>query len=155
VQIAIHMWAGDESHSREGTHRLARPVRVPRPLHRPRPPILIGGHGERRTLRLVAQYADACNLFDIPDGGQTVRRKLAVLARRCEELGRAYGEIEKTLSTRLQDGESGEEFACRCTVAATWGIEHVVVVRSRAWSAQALGTLPEVIPQVREVEPSR
>jgi alkanesulfonate monooxygenase SsuD/methylene tetrahydromethanopterin reductase-like flavin-dependent oxidoreductase (luciferase family) len=56
----------------------------------------IGGAGERRTLRLVARYADACNLFDIPDGGRTVRRKLEVLARHCDDVGRPYDAIVRS-----------------------------------------------------------
>jgi hypothetical protein len=56
--------------------------------------------GERRTLPLVARCADACNLFDIPDGGATIRRKLEVLRRLCDEAGRPYEAIEKTVSTR-------------------------------------------------------
>ena len=97
-------------------------------MSRPHPPILIGGMGERKTLRLVARYADACNLFDIPDGGRTVAHKLAVLARHCEAVGRPYGEIEKTVSTRLEPGESAQSFAGRCTKLAALGIEHAVVI---------------------------
>ena len=76
----------------------------------PHPPILIGGTGERQTLRLVAQYADACNLFDIPDGGETIRRKLDVLAGHCAEAGRdRRRDLEKTVSTRLRAGETAAE----------------------------------------------
>jgi len=79
-------------------------VRVPEAICYPRPvqarvPILVGGQGERRTLRLVAQYADACNLFGDPD---TVRHKLGVLARHCDDAGRDIGDIEVThLSTAV------------------------------------------------------
>src|SRR6266536_442824 len=118
LQIALRMWAGDEAPF-DGIHyRLRHPVGIPGPARRPHPPILIGGTGERRTLRLVAQYADACNLFDIPDGGQTVKHKLAVLARHCHDVGRPFEAIEKTLSTRLEEGESSDQFARRCAGAA-------------------------------------
>jgi alkanesulfonate monooxygenase SsuD/methylene tetrahydromethanopterin reductase-like flavin-dependent oxidoreductase (luciferase family) len=104
LRLALSMWAGDDT-AFEGIHyRLARPVNSPNSIRRPHPPILIGGMGESKTLPLVARYADACNLFDIPDGGKTVTHKLAVLAGYCEQVGRSYDDIEKTLSTRLQPG---------------------------------------------------
>jgi len=153
LRIALRMWAGDES-PYEGRHyRLAAPVAYPRPLRRP--PILIGGTGARRTLRLVAQYADACNVFDIPDEGRTVRHNLDVLARHCQDVGRPYRAIEKTLSTRLNAGESSMDFAGRCATAAEWGIEHVSVVTAGPWTAAELNTLAGAIPAVRELEPGR
>ena len=102
----------------------------PAPASRPHPPILIGGTGERRTLPLVARYADACNLFDIPDGGATVRHKLDVLRRHCEAIGRNFDSIEKTLSTRLAPGESLDAFRERIT---SLGIDHAIVLTQGAW----------------------
>jgi F420-dependent oxidoreductase-like protein len=148
LEIATRMWAGNSSPFEGAHYRLERPVDSPGPLRRPRPPILIGGHGERRTLRLVARYADACNLFDIPDGGATVRAKLAVLARHCEDVGRPYGEVEKTLSSRLGEGETAEELARRCRMVATYGIDHIVLGRSRAWTVDALATVGDAIAQL-------
>jgi F420-dependent oxidoreductase-like protein len=153
LQIAGRMWAGDQRPFQGRHYRLGRPQGSPRPVGHAHPPILIGGAGERKTLRLVARYADACNLFDIPDGGRTVRHKLAVLARHCEEVGRPYEAVEKTLSTRLEPGEPGEEFARRCQAAATWGIEHMVVIFSSPWTVEALSTLARAIPALREVGP--
>ncbi|MFJ9786764.1 LLM class F420-dependent oxidoreductase [Amycolatopsis sp. NPDC101161] len=142
VRLALRMWDGDSS-AFEGAHyRLDRPIGNPRPVRRPR--VLIGGAGERRTLRLVARYADACNVFDVPDGGKTVRHKLAVLARHCEEAGRPYGEVEKTISTRLSPGESAESFARRCAEFAEWGIEHAVVITAGPWRAADVATLGRV-----------
>lgn len=106
-----------------------------------RPPLLIGGTGEKKTLRMVARYADACNVFDIPDGGKTVRHKLSVLARHCEDLGRSYSDIEKTISTRLSPGESAAEFAARCAEFADWGIDHAVVISAGPWSVAGIETL--------------
>ena len=141
LRLALAMWAGDDT-AFEGVHyRLARPVNSPNSIRRPHPPILIGGMGETKTLRLVARYADACNLFDIPDGGKTVTRKLAVLARHCEKLGRAYEDIEKTLSTRLQPGESPDAFARRCSDIAALGIEHIVVILAGPWTDDAVATI--------------
>jgi F420-dependent oxidoreductase-like protein len=150
LQIANRMWAGDESPFEGRHYRLQRPTAVPAPAQRPRPRVLIGGHGEQRTLPLVARYADACNLFDIPDGGQTIRHKLAVLRRCCEDAGRPYEEVEKTLSTRLEPGESSDAFVQRCARAAEYGIEHLVVASSRAWTSEGVETLAAAIARLRE-----
>jgi F420-dependent oxidoreductase-like protein len=151
LAIATRMWAGDDSPFAGAHYRLQRPVSSPPPVQRPHPPILIGGAGERRTLRLVARHADACNLFDIPDGGRTLRHKLQVLARHCDEAGRPYEAVEKTLSTRLHPGEPSEGFVARCRAVAALGIEHVVVLTPGPWSAGALTTLGAAIPVLEEV----
>lgn len=153
LQIAARMWTGDEAPFDGAHYRLQQPLGIPYPARRPHPPILIGGAGERQTLRLVARYADACNVFDIPDGGQTIKHKLAVLARHCQDVGRPYEAIEKTLSTRLEEGESSDQFARRCEGAAALGIEHMVVGHSSPWTTQALATLAAAIPAVREIHP--
>ncbi len=148
LQIAGKMWAREPGGFDGAHYRLADPSCAPAPLSRPHPPILVGGTGEQRTLRLVAQYADACNVFDIPDGGQTVRRKLEVLARHCAEVGRPYQEIEKTLSTRLNAGESSDDFASRAAAARELGVEHLVVIASGAWTPESLDVLAAAIPAV-------
>ncbi|GAA1692609.1 LLM class F420-dependent oxidoreductase [Fodinicola feengrottensis] len=92
LQIAHQMWKGDES-PYEGKHfHLDRPLNSPQSLQRPHPPILVGGGGEKKTLRLVAQYADACNIFPGPD----MTHKLDVLRAHCDAVGRDYDEIQKT-----------------------------------------------------------
>src|SRR5579859_1336642 len=94
LQIALQMWAGDERPYHGRHYQLERPLNSPQALQRPHPPILVGGGGEQRTLRLVARYADACNLF-MADREQLLH-KLDVLREHCQAVGRAYGEIEKT-----------------------------------------------------------
>jgi alkanesulfonate monooxygenase len=92
LQICLQMWSGEDG-AYEGAHyKLARTLNSPQPLSRPHPPIMIGGGGERKTLRLVAKYADACNLFPSPE----VAHKLDVLRAHCEREGRDYDAIEKT-----------------------------------------------------------
>jgi F420-dependent oxidoreductase-like protein len=104
LQIMKQMWS-DSDASYEGTHyKLARTLNSPQALSRPHPPILIGGSGEKKTLRLVAQYADSCNLF----GGPDVAHKLEVLRGHCAAVGRDYDEIEKTATVRFNLGENGE-----------------------------------------------
>jgi F420-dependent oxidoreductase-like protein len=141
LRLALAMWAGDDT-SFEGTrYHLARPVNSPNSIQRPHPPILVGGMGETKTMPLVARYADACNLFDIPDGGKTVAHKLAVLARHCEKVGRAYEDIQKTLSTRLQPGETPGAFVRRCSEIAALGIEHIIVILAGPWTDDAVATV--------------
>ena len=95
LQVCEQMWSDDEG-PYEGRHyRLAETVCRPRPLRAPRPPILIGGSGERKTLRLVARYADACNLF--ATSADEVAHKIDVLHSHCDDLGRDPVSIEKTV----------------------------------------------------------
>jgi F420-dependent oxidoreductase-like protein len=148
LRLALQMWSGDDSPFDSAHYRLGRPLNSPNSVQRPHPPILVGGTGERRTLRLVAAYADACNIFDVPDGGKTITHKLGVLARHCEDVGRDYAEISKTVSTRLGDGEPPEAFAARCAELAQLGLDHVVVITSGPWTEQALETLAAARPTV-------
>ena len=104
LQICQQMWSDDDG-PYEGRHyHLARTLNSPQALSSPHPPILVGGAGERKTLRLVAQYADACNIFDTPE----LAHKLVVLREHCERLGRDYDEIEKTAQLRFDLGPTGE-----------------------------------------------
>jgi F420-dependent oxidoreductase-like protein len=104
LQICLQMWSEDDG-PYEGRHyQLARTLNSPQSLRRPHPPILIGGSGEKKTLRLVAKYAQACNLFGTPE----VEHKLEVLRGHCEREGRNYNDIEKTVMTSLDPGENGE-----------------------------------------------
>jgi F420-dependent oxidoreductase-like protein len=99
LQVVRQMWSDDDG-PYEGRHyRLAETICLPRPLRTPRPPIMVGGGGERRTLRLVARYADACNLFAMPgpEGVAAVRHKLDVLREHCDREGRAYDDVRKTI----------------------------------------------------------
>jgi F420-dependent oxidoreductase-like protein len=149
LRIALQMWSGDES-AFEGKHfSLERPINSPRSVQQPHPPILIGGTGEKKTLRLVAQYADSCNLSDMPDEGATIRRKLAVLAQHCEAVGRPFDAIEKTVSTRFIDGESAADFAGRAEVLRGYGCDHLVLFFS--WSVEALEALGKLIPAITDV----
>ncbi len=96
LQICLQMWDPTTNGAFPGRHyQLEETLCSPAPLSRPHPPILIGGSGERKTLRLVARYADACNI--IASDPAEVARKLDVLARHCDEIGRDYGTIRKTI----------------------------------------------------------
>jgi F420-dependent oxidoreductase-like protein len=103
LQICLQMWSGSEEPFDGKHYHLGRTLNSPQSLTRPHPPILIGGSGERKTLRLVAKYADACNLYS---GEYT--HKLDVLRAHCEREGRNYDEIEKTVMYELDPGPNGE-----------------------------------------------
>ncbi len=124
LQICLQMWSDTDSPYASQHYRLERTLNSPQPLTRPHPPILIGGGGERKTLRLVAQYAQACNLFAGPD----LTRKLDVLRGHCEAVGRDYDEITKTVMMPLDLGTDGEHVDAtleRLRDLAALGVSHV------------------------------
>ena len=141
LALARHMWTGQPGPFSGKRLTVPDPECVPRPVRPGGVPVLVGGAGERRTLRLVAEYADACNLFDIPDEGATLRRKLDVLRRHCDDVGRDYDTIDRTVSTRLGADESAEEFARRCGALREWGLTHAVVITPGPWTSDRLATL--------------
>lgn len=117
------MWADEEGPYAGRHYQLERTLSSPQPLSRPHPPILIGGGGEKKTLRLVAQYAQACNLFPGPD----LERKLDVLRGHCEAVGRDYDEIEKTVIMPIDPGPDGthvDALLGRLQALAGLGISH-------------------------------
>jgi F420-dependent oxidoreductase-like protein len=120
LQICLQMWSGDESPYQGKHYRLDRPLNAPQALQRPHPRILIGGGGERKTLRMVAQYADACNLF----AGPELERKLDVLREHCAAVGRNYDDIEKTVMFPL-DTDDVDGLLSRLRGLADLGIQHV------------------------------
>ena len=104
LRLCLQMWKGDESRVEGKKFVFERPLSSPQSLTRPHPRIMIGGMGEQKTLRLVAKYADACNLFPTPE----VQKKLDVLRKHCEREKRNYDDIEKTVMYRFDIGERGE-----------------------------------------------
>jgi F420-dependent oxidoreductase-like protein len=106
ILICKQMWSGSDAPFEGKHYHLARTLNSPQVLSRPHPPILIGGGGEKKTLRLVARYGDACNIA-VYDPAQAAH-KLEVLREHCVTEGRNYDEIEKTAQTRFVLGENGE-----------------------------------------------
>jgi len=140
LQIALQMWADEGKYDRakpfRGRHyQLERTLNVPQALQRPHPPILIGGEGERKTLRMVAQYADACNLQDRLTFEQ-LAHKLAVLRGHCERLSRPYDAIEKTVhvSRRATPNETTSitQAIDYCRTLAGLGIDTVILGSEKA-----------------------
>ena len=128
LQIVLQMWSGKRASYHGKHYQLAETLNSPQPLTQPHPPILIGGSGEKKTLRLVAQYADACNLFAAPDS-EVLRHKLDVLKAHCERLGRDYSRIEKTtLGTAwLASGHmSAADVVTQCRLLSGLGIQQAI-----------------------------
>ena len=137
LQIAQQMWAGDESPFKARHYHLERPLNSPAALSTPHPRILVGGIGEKKTLRLVAQYADACNVFDM--GPDKVQAKYDVIRRHCEAVGRDYDDIEKTVLSRVDFGEeSDESIVDRVGRLRDIGTEHVIFGVARVWEPDSL-----------------
>jgi F420-dependent oxidoreductase-like protein len=128
LQIARQMWSSDV-HPYHGKHyQLAETLNSPQPLSQPHPPILIGGMGEKKTLKLVAKYADACNLF-ARAGIDELRKKLSILKRYCDEMGQPYNEIERTslATVNLSPGNTtASQVIELCRGLADIGIQHVI-----------------------------
>ncbi|MGC1212870.1 MAG: LLM class F420-dependent oxidoreductase [Micromonospora sp.] len=132
LQIVHQMWS-DDNGPFEGRHyRLAETVNSPQPLRRPHPPIMVGGGGEKKTLRLLARYADASNLFAGPQSSPAqVKAKLDVLAAHCEREGTDFDRIRKTVlwaGPLDPDAESGKAFADQMAGYAEVGISEVHVM---------------------------
>ena len=127
LQYVLKMWSDDDSAFESKHINAERLLNVPQPLAKPRPPILIGGGGEKKTLRLVAKYGDACNLFN----DENLEHKLEVLRGHCETEGRDYAEITKTTTSFLDIGEKGEKLdEARADLhrQAALGIDAVILV---------------------------
>jgi F420-dependent oxidoreductase-like protein len=125
IQICEQMWSDNDGPYDGKYYQLAETICVPPPLQRPRPPVLIGGGGEKKTLRLVAQYADACNLFTTSLAD--VRRKLDVLRGHCDALGRDYDSIQKTIIAQVNPEGDVSEFLSAMEGYAALGVDLVEV----------------------------
>ena len=148
LRICLQMWSGDQSPFNGKHYQLERPLNVPPALSVPHPPIMIGGSGERKTLRLVARYAQACNLFPGPD----TARKLDVLRAHCEAAGRDYDDIEKTCYFVFDVGKRGErtaEVIDQLGQLAEIGFDMAIGAVADVWSLTPLEVIGnEVIPVV-------
>ena len=148
LQICLQMWRDDESPYQGRHYQLERPLNHPAALSTPHPPIMIGGGGERKTLRLVARYAQACNLFPGPDLGH----KLDVLRAHCDAEGRDYDEIEKTCYFMYdvgRDGELANSVVDRLGALAEMGFGAAIGSVANVWDVTPLEIIgSRVIPQV-------
>jgi alkanesulfonate monooxygenase SsuD/methylene tetrahydromethanopterin reductase-like flavin-dependent oxidoreductase (luciferase family) len=154
IQVCLQMWSESDARFSGKHYRLERSLNSPQSLTRPHPPIMIGGSGEKKTLRLVARYADACNLFPSPQ----LPHKLEVLRAHCEAEGRDYGSIEKTAMFSFDVGERGEKVD-RLLGQLRWlsgmGVESAIGSVKDVWKIEPLRIMGErVIPAAAELRPA-
>ena len=152
LQIAHQMWNDDNNGEFNGKHyRLTETLNVPQSLSMPHPRILIGGAGEKKTLRLVAKYADACNIFSMA-GPEFVKHKFDVLREHCEREGRNYDEIDKTVYAIMNPGADGENTGAMVEQFGRWAEIGAQTVIGAVAGVEALAPLEAigkvVIPQV-------
>jgi F420-dependent oxidoreductase-like protein len=149
LQIAKQMWSPNNGPYHGKHNQLSETLCVPQPLSRPHLPILIAGGGEKKTLRLVAQYADACNVYGPIE---TVRAKLAILKTHCDTLGRDYASIEKTTlgTVDLRPGKtSAAEVIAQCRALADAGVQHALFNLPNVHEIKPLEVFgKEIIPAV-------
>ncbi len=159
LQIAHQMWSG-EAKPYEGKHyQLARTLNSPQPVQKPHPPILIGGTGEKKTLRFVAQYADACNLF-ARLGKEELKRKLGILQDHCQTVGRPYEQIEKTTLDVVRITRDGKDGTMSPAAAidyfadlASQGIDQAIFSMPNVTDLDAFDILrTEIIPVVDKIQ---
>jgi F420-dependent oxidoreductase-like protein len=143
LQICLQMWHGDESPYHGKHYQLERPLNSPQSLSRPHPPIMIGGGGERKTLRLVARYADACNVF----AGRDEARKLDVLRQHCEAVGRDYDTIYKTVYYAFNTSQGAQRIIDDLGTLAGLGFDAAIGGVVNVWDVSPLEFIgSEIIP---------
>lgn len=151
LQICLQMWSDDDG-PYEGTHyQLAETLNSPQPIQQPHPPILIGGSGEKKTLRLVAKYGDACNLF--VGTPEDATHKLNVLREHCEREGTDYDAIRKTIlytGAALHSGDM-DGFVTDLAGLAAAGIEGVMIMPVGPDPIAAIEQVAAVIPKISEL----
>ncbi len=169
LQIAKQMWSEEIKPFERKHFHLAEPLNSPQPLSKPHPPILIGGGGEKKTLRLVAKYADAWNLVigsPLADIGvlyasfdlsfERIQRKLTILKQHCDDIGRDFDEIEKTIVTyiKLTPGDmNASDIISLCHNLGKLGIQHVIFNMPNVHELDPIRIIgEEVIPQVKGIE---
>jgi len=148
LQICLQMWHGDEKPYQGRHYQLERPLNSPQSLSRPHPPIMIGGGGEKKTLRLVAQYADACNLF----AGRDEARKLGILRQHCQAVGRDYDTIYKTAYYMFDTSKGTQRIIDELGALAGLGFDAAIGAVANVWDVTPLEVIgSEVIPAVADL----
>jgi F420-dependent oxidoreductase-like protein len=148
LQICLQMWRGDDKPYRGKHYQLDRPLNCPQSLTRPHPPIMIGGGGEKKTLRLVAQYADACNLF----AGRDEARKLEILRQHCDAVGRDYDTIFKTAYYPFDPAKGAGQIVDELGALAGLGFDAAMGAVAGVWDVAPVEFIgSEIIPAVADL----
>lgn len=148
LQLALQMWKDDDNEFKGKQFMLPRPMNHPQAIQKPHPPILVGGGGEQKTLRLVAKYADACNLF-ARLGEDELKRKLNILRKHCNEVGRNYDDIEKTILYQADVDFKPQEVIDECKRLRELGFSHIMIGVPKMKNSDPVQKLAEkVIPKV-------
>ena len=149
LEIVQQMWSPDNGPYDGQHYQLAETLCVPAPVSAPQPRIMIGGSGEKKTLRLVARFADACNINGTPD---EVADKLGVLARHCADVGRDPSEIEVTAIFRPESTDA-ESVLTACRAYAAVGVDTLIAAATGSDPADELeSTFGPIIEQIGEIE---
>jgi F420-dependent oxidoreductase-like protein len=146
LRICLQMWSDDNGPFEGRHHRLAETLCVPAPISRPHPAILIGGGGEKKTLRLVARYGDACNLFG--SGPEQVAGKLEVLRSHCDAEGRDYDRIQKTVLAVRPPLADVDGFLAAAGEYAALGVTEIEVMPDRHPIAFAEQVAERILPRL-------
>ncbi|PGH46429.1 LLM class F420-dependent oxidoreductase [Micromonospora sp. WMMA1996] len=149
LRICKQMWSEDDGPFEGRHHRLAETLNSPQPLRRPHPPIMVGGGGEKKTLLLVARYADACNLFGT--GREDVARKLDVLRAHCAAEGRDYDTVEKTVVVTRPPLDDVDAFLADVAAYAELGVTEVQTMPDRHPVEFTRRLADEVLPKLATI----
>jgi F420-dependent oxidoreductase-like protein len=150
LQICLQMWSDDNGPFTGKHYQLAETLCMPAPLSRPRPPIMIGGGGEKKTLRLVARYADACNVFGT--SVDEVAAKFDVLRGHCKAESRAFDEVEKTVCLVRPALADVDAFVADVEKYARLGVTEVMVMPDRHPVEFATQMAERVVPSVLSID---
>lgn len=149
--LAKQMWNDDAKKFKGKQFTLPHPINHPQALQKPHPPILIGGVGEKKTLKFVAKYADACNLF-ARLGEDELKRKLDILREHCKDAGRNYDDIEKTCLDQVQPDFQSKDLLDTCTKMKKLGFSHIIIGIPGNKNSDAVKRIAEeVIPKVSKL----
>ena len=152
LRICLQMWSNDDGPFHGKHYQLAETLCVPQPIQRPHPPILIGGGGEKKTLRLVARYADACNLFSRL-GHDGLAHKLDVLRRHCDDEKRDYSAIRRTLLHVGPVPDASDASMKELAAYSALGFETIIFVPFGPDPVGVVRKLEPLIPRLAELGP--